>query len=311
MQYVARMNDQAVLLMAYGTVDDLSRMGEYLQDVAEGRAPSPELVAEMTRRYARVGGSPLTRITLEQAIAVERELARRGRPRRVYVGMRHWAPRIREAVERMTADGVRRAVGLVMAPHYSSLSVERYRRRLAEALAAVPGALEVRLIERWWRAPRLQEAVVERVNEALVRRKVAPSDVYVVFTAHSLPARVREAGDPYESEVREHAAMLAGRLGLSRWSFAFQSAGATREPWLGPSLIEELRRIAAAGERRVLVVPIGFVCDHMEVLYDLDVEAWEFVAGLGLELWRTESLNTNPTFIAALADVVETAEALG
>ncbi len=166
----------------------------------------------------------------------------------------------------------------------------------------------MRLIERWWRTPRLHEAIAERVNEALARRGVAPSDVHVVFTAHSLPARVREAGDPYESEVRKHAALLAGRLGLPRWSFAFQSAGATREPWLGPSLIEKLRRIAAAGGRRVLVAPIGFVCDHMEVLYDLDIEARERAADLGLELWRTESLNVNPTFIAALADVVESAE---
>jgi len=302
------MSDRAVLMMAHGTVDDLSRMAEYLQDVAEGRPPSAELVAEMRRRYEQVGGSPLTRITFDQAAALEAELRRRGRPRRVYVGMRHWEPRIRTAVERMAADGVRQAVGLVMAPHYSSFSIARYRRRLAEALGAAPGAPEVRLVERWWSEPGLQRAIAARVTEALACHGIGAESVHVIFTAHSLPARVREAGNPYEAEVREHADQLAERLRLPHWSFAFQSAGATPEPWLGPSLDEELARIAAAGAHRTLVVPIGFVSDHMEVLYDLDIEARQRAAELGIELWRVESLNVSAEFIGALADVVERAE---
>ncbi|MCX7817963.1 MAG: ferrochelatase [Kiritimatiellae bacterium] len=305
------MNDRGVLLLAHGTVDDLSRMREYLQDIAGGRVPSPQLVEEMTRRYAEVGGSPLTRITLEQAVALEQELARRGRPRRVYVGMRHWQPRIREAVARMASDGVRRAVGIVMSPHGARVSVERYRQLLNEALAATPDAPEVRLVERWWRQRGLDEAFAERMLEALRRRGASAADVHVLFTAHSLPVRAGGSADAYEADLREHAAALAARMQLRSWSFAFQSAGATPEPWLSPSLHDELARLAAAGVRRVLVVPIGFVCDHMEVLYDLDVEARRRADELGMELWRIESLNTAARFIGVLADVVEAAEQKG
>lgn len=302
------MRDRAVLLMAYGTVDQLCHMQEYLQDIAGGRPPTQELLVEMTRRYELVGGSPLTRITLQQAAALEHELQRRGKSRRVYVGMRHWEPRIRSTVARMAADGIRQAVGIVMAPHYSSFSIGRYRQRLVEALDTIPGAPDVRLVERWWREPQLQQAIQERICEALPRRGARCDSVHVVFTAHSLPVRARELGDPYETEVRAHAALLAESLNLLRWSFAFQSAGTRGEAWLGPSLDEELARLAAGDVRHVLVAPIGFVCDHVEVLYDLDVEACRFASELGLDLWRTESLNLSAALIAALADVVEAAE---
>lgn len=301
------MATSAVLLLAYGTVEPLDRMAEFLADVMEGRPPTPGLVAEMRRRYEAVGGSPLTRLTFEQARAVEAELARRGRLRPVFVGMRHWEPRIRQAVEAIAAAGARQATAIVMAPHYSALSIGRYRRRLDEAIAAIDANIEVRWVERWWHQPKLLDAHERRLREALARERGEARPCWVIFTAHSLPERIRAMGDPYEQEVLAHARRLADRVALSDWSFAFQSAGASAGPWLGPSIGDELRRLAAAGVRRALVCPIGFVCDNVEILYDLDIEARQLAADLGMDLARVESLNAHPLLAEAVADAIESA----
>ena len=226
--------------------------------------------------------------TEAQRAALEREL---GVP--VFVGMKHWHPRIAEAVESALAGGAGRIVGLVLAPHYSRLSIGEYRERLETAVA---GRAEVSLVESWHDHPGFLDVVADRVRG---------TDAWVVFTAHSLPERILDEGDPYRDQLHETSRLVVERAGLERWSFAFQSASPTGEPWLGPDILEELDRLHEAGERKVLVAPVGFVADHLEILWDLDIEARERAQELGLELERVESLNDDPALIRALAELVE------
>ena len=207
--------------------------------------------------------------------------------------MKHWQPRIAEAVESALAGGATRIVGLVLAPHYSRLSIGEYRERLD---AAAAGRAEVVLVESWHDQPGFLDVVADRVRG---------TDAWVVFTAHSLPERILDEGDPYREQLLETSRLVAERAGLERWSFAFQSASATGEPWLGPDVLEELDRLHEAGVGKVLVAPIGFVSDHLEILWDIDIEARERAAELGLELERIESLNDDPAFVRALAELVE------
>lgn len=295
----------AVLLMAYGGPDRLEDVEPYLLDVRGGRATSPALVAEVRRRYATIGGrSPIRERTEAQARALAAAL---GAGFAVYVGMRHWHPSIRDTVERIVADGHRRMVGIVMAPHYSALSVGAYQQKLIEAAA---GRLELGLVQNWGDHPKFLDAVQERAAQAL-QWFSAPRRVQVIFTAHSLPERILAAGDPYPGEVQESAAAVAGRLVLASWHVAYQSAGAARrsEPWLGPDAGDVLRRLAAEGYGDVLMVPIGFVCDHVEILYDIDVEYRDLAGRLGVRLERTASLNDDPLLIRCLADVARSAAA--
>jgi ferrochelatase len=207
--------------------------------------------------------------------------------------MKHWRPRIAEAVDAALAAGATRIVGVVLAPHYSRLSVGEYRERL-EAAVAERG--ELVLVESWHDHPGFLDAVADRVRG---------TDAWVVFTAHSLPERILAGGDPYRDQLLETSRLVAERAGLTDWSFAFQSASPTGEPWLGPDVLDELGRLREAGVRKVLVAPVGFVSDHLEILWDLDVEARERAVELGLELDRIESLNDDPAFVRALAELVE------
>ena len=298
----------AVLLLAYGSPASEADMATYLADVREGRPPSPELVAEMQARYRAIGGSPLNRHTLAQADALARELAGRRRGVPVYVGMRHWTPRIAEAIARMQADGVTRAVAIALAPHYTALSGGRYAQRVEEALQATGATFPVRPVRSWWAQPGWIEAWARRVRAGAERLSGAgDGPLNVIFTAHSLPTRVRAMGDDYEGQLRENAARIAARADVADWTFAFQSAGASPEPWLGPSIEAVLPDLAAAGCRRELVVPIGFVCDHVEVLYDIDIEARGIAESSGITLERATMPNDAPDFMAALADVAEAA----
>jgi len=275
--------------MAYGSPSGPEDVRPYLEDVRGGRPVSDEAVEELAGRYRRIGGrSPLDDVTEAQRAALEREL---GVP--VFVGMKHWHPRIAEAVESALAGGATRIVGLVLAPHYSRLSIGEYRERLD---AAAAGRAEVVLVESWHDHPGFLAVVADRVRG---------TDAWVVFTAHSLPERILDEGDPYREQLLETSRLVAERAGQERWSFAFQSASATGEPWLGPDVLEELDRLHAAGVGEVLVAPIGFVSDHLEILWDLDIEARERAAELGLELERIESLNDDPAFVRALAELVE------
>ncbi|MEP6909583.1 MAG: ferrochelatase [Actinomycetota bacterium] len=278
----------AVVLMAYGSPSQPEDIRPYLEDIREGRPVSDTAVDELTERYRRIGGrSPLDDATEGQRAALEQEL---GLP--VFVGMKHWQPRIAEAVEQALAGGADTIVGLVIAPHCSRLSVEGYRERLEQALG---GRADLRFVESWHTHEPYLEALANRVRD---------SDAHVVFTAHSLPARILDEGDPYRDQLLDTARLIAERAGLKAWSFAFQSASPTGEPWLGPDILDELDSLHAAGVERVLVCPIGFVSDHLEILWDLDVEAVERAAEVGLELERVESLNDDPAFIRGLADLV-------
>ena len=275
--------------MAYGSPPGAEDIRPYLEDVRGGRPVSDEAVAELAERYRRIGGrSPLDEVTEAQRAALEREL---GLP--VFVGMKHWRPRIAEAVEGALAGGATRIVGLVLAPHYSRLSVGQYRERLE---AAVAGRAELVLVESWHDSPGFLDLLADRVRG---------TEAWVVFTAHSLPERILAEGDPYREQLLETSRLVAERAGLERWSFAFQSASQTGEPWLGPDVLEELERLRDDGVRQVLVAPVGFVSDHLEILWDLDIDAKERAAELGLELERIELPNDDPAFVHALAEVVE------
>jgi ferrochelatase len=277
--------------MAYGSPERPEDVPAYLSDIRGGRPVRQEAVDELVERYRRIGGiSPLNRITEAQREALE---AATGLP--TYVGMKHWYPRIPEAVERALAGGAERLVGLVLAPHYSSISIGGYRDRFEEALA---GRAELTFVESWHDHEPYVELLAERVRG---------TGAHVVFTAHSLPERILAEGDPYRDQLLETSLLVAEQAGITDWSFAFQSESLTGEPWLGPDILVELERLRRAGVREVLVAPVGFVSDHLEILWDLDVAAHEKAARLGLRLDRIESLNADPAFIRALADLVEKA----
>jgi ferrochelatase len=285
----------AVLLLAHGTPDSLDEMEAYLTLVRGGRAPSAELVAEIRHNYAAIGGrSPLTDITRAQAAALSAALG--GRPA-VLIGMRNWRPFIAEAVEEAVRAGARDLLAIPLAPQYSTLSIGKYREAAERAL---PEGVTLRFVEAWNDHPELIEAFAERVCEAFRR---GPRDA-VLFTAHSLPERVAREGDPYPLHVRQTAEAVAERTGLGEARIVYQSAGRTPEPWLRPSLEDALRDLAERGCASVLVVPISFVCDHTEILYDIDIAAKETARSLGIDLTRTESLNTSPRLIDALAQLV-------
>lgn len=289
-----------VLLMAYGGPDSLDDIEPYLLDIRGGRPTSPELVAEIKERYAVIGGkSPLLDVTRRQAAALEAAL---GDGFKTYVGMRHWQPRIAETVAQMESDGITRAVALVAAPHYSAMSVGAYYRKLDETGAAIDFAR----VEDWHDAPGFVDALAARTRDALAR---FPGDepVKVIFTAHSLPARILEAGDPYADRLHHTAESVARRLDLSDWGFCYQSAGRSPEPWLGPPIEEVIPQLAEQGYANLLVVPVGFIADHVEVLYDIDVEARGEAARLGLRLERADSLNDDPALVEALAAIVRRA----
>ena len=279
----------AVILMAYGSPSRPEDIPAYFEDIRGWRPVRPEAVAELVDRYRRIGGSsPLNEITERQRAALEHDL---GAP--VYVGMKHWTPRIAEAAERALDEGAERIVGLVLAPHYSDISIGGYRERLETAVA---GRAELVMIESWHDHEPFLDIVAGRVRG---------TDAHVVFTAHSLPTRILAEGDPYRDQLLATSRLVAERAGVETWSFAFQSASPTGEPWLGPDILEELERLHGDGVRKVLVAPVGFVSDHLEILWDIDVEAREKAAELGLELDRIESLNDSPEFARALALLVE------
>jgi ferrochelatase len=283
----------AVILMAYGSPERLEDIPAYLADIRGGRPVREEAIATLTDHYRRIGGSsPLNEITEAQAAALEREL---GIP--VHVGMKHWDPRIAGAVGRALDGGAERLVGLVLAPHYSRISIGGYRDRLEEALG---GRAELVFVESWHVHEPFLDVVAERVRG---------TDAHVVFTAHSLPERILAEGDPYRDQLLETSSLVAERAGINAWSFAFQSESQTGEPWLGPDILVELESLHGRGVSDVLVAPVGFVSDHLEILWDLDIEAKGKAAELGLGFARIESLNADAAFVRALADLVRKASA--
>jgi len=298
-----------VLVMAYGGPDALSDVEPYLLDVRGHRATPEHVVQEVRGRYAAIGGrSPILERTRAQARGLHEALAARGRPLPVVVGMRHWKPRIADGLAELRTRGVERVVGLVMAPHYSRMSIELYFRKVAEDR----GALAFAGIPDWHLLPGYVTAAADRVRDALARFPAdVRHDVPVIFSAHSLPQRILESGDPYPEQLTASMRAVVARIGNGglRHQFAFQSAAMTPDPWLGPDVGTVLKRLADAGERNVVVAPIGFTCEHVEVLYDLDVELRRQAGTLGIHLERAGMVNDDPLMIAGLADLVlETAD---
>ncbi len=283
--------------MAYGSPDRLSDVPAYYADIRGGRPIAPEHLEDLVTRYRALGvgdgdrTSPLNEITEETRAALEAAL-----DLPVHTGMRHWQPRIADAVERGLAGGADLLVGVVLAPHFSSLSIAKYRELFDGAVAA---RAESRFVERWGANPAFVELLAQRCRLAL-----DGNDAHVVFTAHSLPMRIREHGDPYEDELQETASLIAERAALRRWSFSFQSESPTGEPWLGPDILDHLEDLQALGVDAVLVCPIGFVSDHLEIRWDIDHEAQQKAAELGLRLDRITMPNADGDFVQALAGVV-------
>jgi ferrochelatase len=301
-----------VLCMSYGTARGLDDVRPYYTHIRGGRAPSPELLEELKDRYRAIGGrSPLIEITEAQVRGLERELneaerlAGGERTFRAYHGMKHQTPYIEDAVRAMADDGVREGIGLVLAPHYAAMSVGTYVERAGKA--AADAGIPVTFVEHWHHDPGFIRFLALRVGDAIGRlpreeRGRAP----VIFSAHSLPARILQEGDPYPRQLEESAHLVAGELGfpVERVRVAWQSAGRTREPWLGPDLTQVVRELAEEGHRAAVSCPVGFVCDHLEILYDIDVETQAVAREVGLTLVRTESPNDDPAFLGALAGVV-------
>ncbi|MFL5941925.1 MAG: ferrochelatase [Gaiellaceae bacterium] len=283
----------AVVLMAYGSPERLSDVPAYYSDIRGGRPIAPERLADLVERYRRLGiedSSPLNAITEQTRAALEAEL---GFP--VFTGMKHWRPRISDAAASALSSGADEVVGLVLAPHYSALSIAGYREQLERALAR---RAELRFVDSWHDEPGFVELLADRVRG---------TDGHVVFTAHSLPARILESGDPYKGQLLETSRLVAEAAGLTEWSFSFQSESPTGEPWLGPDILDHLESLRRQGVEHVLVCPVGFVSDHLEIRWDLDVEAQEKAAELGLRLERIEMPNADPQFVRTLAGIVKRA----
>jgi ferrochelatase len=310
------MAKQAVLLLAHGTPETVEQVPEYLRNVVSGRPLPQAVIEEIQHRYSLIGRSPLTEITMEEARLVEAELAAGGQPVLVYVGMRNWRPYIPDVVRQMRADGVEEAAVLCMAPQNSRTSVGLYRR----AVEAEAGGLRIDFTPGWAQHPLLAQAFAERLRPALrVLSAEVGGPIPVLFTAHSVPCRTVQApaasegqprlwpgsdADPYAEEAKRTAAMVAALVPeIPRWWFAFQSQGASGGPWIGPTVESTLDSIAAEGVKVVILQPIGFLCDHVEILFDVDILFREYAAKLGIRLERPESLNDSVTLARAVADL--------
>ncbi len=283
---------RGVLLLAHGAPERLEDVEKYLSYVRMGRPPNPKVNEEVRERYAAIGGSsPLLRWTRVQAEALEKLL---GVP--VFFGMRNWHPFIRETMDRIRESGVEQIAAICLAPQFSELSVGLYMRRAGEAQREAGVSAAFCWAKSFHAEPLLIEAFGDLLRPLAAGRKV-------LFTAHSLPEKALANGDPYADECRATAAAVAANLGLSGWDFAFQSQGMTEDRWLGPTVESCIDRYAAEGIREVVLDPIGFVCDHVEVLYDIDILFRDYAAARGVTLLRPESLNGSPKFTAALAEV--------
>jgi ferrochelatase len=283
--------------MAYGSPERLADVPAYYRDIRGGRPIPPELVEELVERYRLLGiedESPLNAITEETRAALERELGEVP----AFTGMKHWRPRIAEAAEHALTGGAQTIVGLVLAPHFSSMSIGGYRQQLEDALA---GRAELVFVDSWHDEPGFIDLLAERVRG---------TEAHVVFTAHSLPARILESGDPYRDQLLETSQLVAERAALGTWTFSFQSESQTGEPWLGPDILEHLEDLRGRGIRDVLVCPVGFVADHLEIRWDLDREAAAKARELGLDFARIEMPNAEPAFIRVLASLVRRALAV-
>ena len=284
------MSNTAVILMAYGSPDRVADVPAYYSDIRGGRPIAPELLDDLVARYRSLGiedSNPLNAITEATRAALQEEL-----DLPVYTGMKHWTPRIADAADAALAAGADRLVGLVLAPHYSSLSIAGYRKLLKDA---VGDRADIVFVDSWHDDQGFIAFLADRIRD---------TEAHVVFTAHSLPARILDEGDPYQDQLLETARLVADTAGVEDWSFSFQSESPTGEPWLGPDILDHLEALSARGIEDVLICPVGFVSDHLEIRWDLDTEAQAKARELGLQLERIEMPNDDPRFVRALADIV-------
>jgi ferrochelatase len=297
---------RGVLLLAHGGPDSLDDIEPFLSNIRGGRPTPPALLEEVRERYRIIGGrSPLLDISRRQAQALERELNSNGDCYRVYLGMRNWRPFIRETMEEIQRDRISKLFAFCLAPQNSAKSVGLYLQHVRDAEQKIGREIPTGFIESWHAEPLLIDAFAEKLREGLSAfPDPAAGPPTVLFTAHSLPERILAEGDPYDREVHETAAAVACRCGITEYHFAYQSQGATAEKWLGPTVESVLDELACAGSRRALLAPIGFVADHVEILYDIDVAFQQYASQRGILLRRTGSLNDSPTFIGALAALV-------
>ena len=293
--------------MAHGAPTCVDDIPLYLKNIRSGTESSPEVIQIIRDRYEAIGGSsPLLEITTRQAAELEKFLNQDGGNFKVYIGMRNWSPYIRDAVKQMVADGVKRVLAMCLAPQYSTWSTKLYFNALNNALdEQSAGSLPVQFIGTWANQPSLIDAFVDRYDSAMEKMRGQGHDkVHTIFTVHSIPAESLEYGDFYDEEYDSTVKAIVERVKPFRWYQAYQSQGMIPVPWLGPTVEDTLDRIARFGSKPVLIVPVGFVCDHIEILYDIDIEFTKHAESKKLKLFRTESLNHSPLFIEALASVV-------
>lgn len=296
-----------VLIMAYGGPNNLDEIPGYLADIRAGRPTTPAVLEEITNNYRQIGGkSPLMEFTQQQVDAVAAQLD--PAKFKCYLGMRHWAPWIEEVVGQMVQDGITHAVSLVLAPHYSKMSIAKYQDKIRDGLEMYHGDIEFAHINSYHTATPYIEALTNRVQDGLARWSASEqNDVHVIFSAHSLPVRIIKMGDPYDTQLRETATMVAAQAGLrdDQWSWSYQSAGRSPEPWLGPQLEEYIPELAEKGVKNIISIPIGFVSDHVEILFDIDIEAQKAAKEHGVRLERPPALNTDPLFIETLVNEIQ------
>lgn len=296
----------AVVMMAYGGPASLDEVEGYYTDIRRGRPPSPEALEELKDRYRKIGGSsPLLEISRRQAVALETQLnsAYPG-SFRTFVGMKHWHPYISETLKDVADAGISKVIGLALAPHYSKMSIGGYEERLVRGATDAGAAIEVSMIESWYDQQEFIDFSADNLRSTVGNWHGSDERVRVFFTAHSLPSRILEDGDPYQDQLLDSSKRIADSAGVEDWEFAFQSASHTGEPWLGPDVLERLDSFASEGGRFAVVAPIGFLADHLEILFDVDIECAEQCKKLGIEFRRTPSPNDDPRFISALAAVV-------
>jgi protoporphyrin/coproporphyrin ferrochelatase len=293
------MSKQAVLLIAHGSPERIEDIPAFLQNISRGRPMSDAVVQEVQHRYAQIGVSPLTCLTMGQANGVTGEL---GIP--AYIGMRNWHPFIADTLKQMTADGIEQAVAICLAPHNSQTSVGLYKQVLSSGNAPFP----IDFVEEWHDHPLLIEAFADRLRPGWKAAcEQHGSALPVLFTAHSVPQRTIAEGDPYEKQTRETAALVAACVPeIGEWQFAFQSQGMSGGEWLGPTVEDTIVRLREAGHTGIFLQPIGFVCDHVEILFDIDILFRGYAEARGMQLYRAESLNDSPLFVRAVADLART-----
>jgi len=296
------MNRIGLLVMAYGGPNTIDEVEPYLLDVRGYRPTSQEIINEVRERYREIGGrSPILEQTREQAAALETALNADGQDFKAFVGMRHWHPYIKDTLAEMQAQGIEKAVGLAMAPHYSRMSIGAYYNKVEEANSPIVFSR----IEDWHLQPSYINALTDRVRDALKRfPEEVRAEVPVIFTAHSLPEKILEWNDPYPTQLRETVSAVMEQLGSHPHEFAFQSAAISTIPWLGPDAGEVIERLVSEGKKHILLCPIGFVCEHVEILYDIDIVYQKLAKSLGAQLERIEMVHTAPQMVAGLAELI-------